>query len=116
MHPARKLLAVLIAMFIALPACCCLGATTPPKTEQHSCCGSGKEKKETVCACTTAKHQKMADTDTPVPPLAAAALPALPGISIPKVLPLPDEPRIDAATVERGPPRLLLVRLQRFLI
>ncbi|WAC21432.1 hypothetical protein OVA24_08535 [Luteolibacter sp. SL250] len=117
MHRLRCIIAVMLAIFIAGPACCCLGMTQPVKQAEHSCCsGKSKEKKESVCSCSTAKHQKLAEKDTPLPALFSATLPPLPGAPVPVLLAdrtvsLPPAPVFDT-----GPPRLRLAVLQRFLI
>lgn len=118
MHRFRCIIAVMLAIFIAGPACCCLGMTQPVKQAEHSCCGSKKpkEQKESVCACTTAKHQKVAEKDTPLPALFSAALPPLPGAAVPVLLADRTVIPSPAPVFDTGPPRLRLAVLQRFLI
>lgn len=119
MHRLRCIIAVMLAIFIAGPACCCLGMTQPVKQKQaeHSCCGGKtKEQKEGACACTTAKHQKVAEKDTPLPALCYATLPPSPGVTVPVVMADRTVALAPVPVFDTGPPRLRLAVLQRFLI
>jgi len=117
MHRLRCIIAVMLAIFIAGPACCCLGMTQPVKQAEHSCCGTkSKEKKESICSCATAKHQKLAEKDTPLPALFSATLPPLPGVSIPALLADEMVISLPPPVFDTGPPRLRLAMFQRFLI
>jgi hypothetical protein len=117
MHRFRCIIAVMLAIFIAGPACCCLGMTQPVKQAEHSCCGDKtKEQKDSACACTTAKHQMVAEKDTPLPALFSAALPPFPGIAVPVLLADRTVHIIPVPVFDSGPPRLRLAVLQRFMI
>jgi len=117
MHRLRCIIAVMLAIFIAGPACCCLGMTQPVKQADHSCCGSKtKEKKESVCGCASAKHQKLAEKDTPLPVLFSAAIPPQPGVSVPALMAERTAIPLPFPVPDTGPPRLRLAMLQRFLI
>lgn len=115
MHKLRCILAFMFAILVAGPACCCIASQPAPQAE-HACCGGDKEKKESVCNCATAGAQKLADTDTNVPPVFASLAPPPAFLEIRTVLPSPDVHPPVAAYVDTGPPRLLLAMLQRFLI
>jgi len=115
MHKLRCILAFLFAILVASPACCCV-ATPPAKQAKHACCGGEKEKKESICNCGTAGTQKLADTDTNVPPALASSAPP-PAVLEIKTAFFPAEVRTPPTVyVDTGPPRLLLAMLQRFLI
>lgn len=122
MQIARNILAFMIAIFIAVPACCCLAAAPhTPAAEHHTCCGEhgnqreGKEKQETVCNCSTAKYQKVADSDTPVPPIVLEPVLNSYGSEVAWLPPTSEFPTARAVEYP-DPPRQLLVKLQRFLI
>lgn len=116
MHKLRCIIAVMLAIFIAGPACCCLGMVQPVTQAEHSCCGGEKEQKESACNCTTAKHQKLADKDVSLPAVLDLALPPQPGTPI--LAPLVEEviTPSPAWAIDTGPPPLQLEELQRFLI
>lgn len=65
----RRILAAMLAIFIAVPVCCCFGITQPvEKAAAHSCCSGGKDEapKKAACDCDSAT-KAMADTDKPLP-------------------------------------------------
>jgi hypothetical protein len=117
MYRFRCIIAVMLAIFIASPACCCLGMEQPVKQAEHSCCGSeNKEQTESACACTSVKHQKVAEKDTPLPTVFYAALPTLPGAHFQRPLAERKVSLSPAPVFDTGPPRLKLALFQRFLI
>jgi len=114
----HRILAVLLAIFVASPLCCCAKDwQADHRSAQHSCCsGEGNEKQESVCNCPVAGPQATEDDATVVHE--PVAMPA-PPLGVPVSIPVPLAPsRVTQPPVEvdTGPPGTLLVVLQRFLI
>lgn len=117
----RSILAALIAILVANPACCCTVKSPDQPAKTAGCCGGTKkdDKKELPdhCAC-HAKNPKQVE-DPPV-------LPAFTAIELPPVLErreelrLPEVPVREVASLDfrndTGPPLRRLAWLQRFLI
>lgn len=118
MDPFHRILAVLLAIFVASPLCCCADSwQMDSKAAEHSCCGGGeKEKQETACNCPADSPQATENDATIVKD--QAELPPLPlGIPISIPVPLcPSQVSQCPIEVDKGPPGTLLVVLQRFLI
>lgn len=118
MSPFHRILAVLLAIFVASPLCCCAAEFQTSNTAEHSCCGGAKKEKHetTACNCPADSPQAIDDHATIVKD--QAEVPPTPlGIPISIPVPLcPSEVTQSPIEVDKGPPGTLLVVLQRFLI
>lgn len=117
MSPFHRILAVLLAIFVASPLCCCAADFQTNKAAEHSCCGGEqKEKQEVACNCPADSPQSTEDHVTIVKD--QAEVPPTP-LGVPIVIPVPLCPANvtqSPTEADKGPPGILLVVLQRFLI
>jgi hypothetical protein len=114
----RSILAVLFAITLANPACCCTWQSTAEPA--HHCCGGGKKKEQPhdgSCLCAAKQVKKLEDPAT-LPAFTASELPALDECPLPPARPtFHSHPAIQPGVVQdTGPPRIRLIRYQRFLI
>lgn len=116
MAPFHRILAVLLAIFVASPLCCCADAWQVDQPAGHSCCGGEKEQQETACNCPAASPEAIED-EAMVAKDQVAIPPAPLGVTISIPVPLcPAQVTQCPTEVDKGPPGTLLVVLQRFLI
>jgi hypothetical protein len=119
MNLLRSLLAILLVIAIANPACCCTLRSHDEPAKVSHCCGGTKQEKHLpdACGCVAKSPQKAEE-----PP----ALPVFQAIELPPVLsswvevahppvPVRELPQ-PGFFHDTGPPRLRLVMFQRFLI
>lgn len=118
MQAIRSIVAMLIAVIIAIPACCCFASAAPAKAEQHSCCPGGKDKKQDKAACECVSVKKaLTDTDKPLPaPVAMDLPPAVMTSLLDQALPVTEATAPVGVVMDTGPPLRRLAVLQRYLI
>jgi len=121
MNLLRSILAVLFAIVIANPACCCAVTKTEAPAQASHCCGGGTKKEKhphkEACAC-AARNPKQVEDPPVIPVFTAIELPPVlmsPLEVVHPPVPVRELPQPDFHH-DTGPPRLLLVMLQRFLI